>query len=139
METAVKYNTKQREILIDYLISMKGGHVTAKDVLDHFRASGIRIGQSTVYRQLESLVSEGVVKKYSIDISSPACFEYEDEEEHDDHSDTFHLRCEKCGRLIHIDCNELKDISDHLSSEHSFSLDPIRTVLYGICESCRRN
>lgn len=113
--------------------------MTAKDVLDHFRASGIRIGQSTVYRQLESLVSEGMIKKYSIDISSPACFEYTEGEDESDHADTFHLRCEKCGRLIHLDCDELKEISDHLSAEHSFSLDPIRTVLYGTCDKCRRH
>ncbi len=136
MNSRSKYKTKQRELLIGYLESVEGTHITVSDVCDYFKARGEGIGQSTVYRQLESLVDEGVVNKYIIDTNSPACFEYNGHEKHNDGETCFHCKCEKCGSLIHLKCEELCEIQDHLFKEHRFKLDPKRTVFYGLCEKC---
>ena len=56
-----KYKTKQREILLEYLKALSGEHITAGDVCEYCKAQGSSIGQSTVYRQLESLVDEGLI------------------------------------------------------------------------------
>lgn len=114
----------------------KGGHVTASDVCEYFTSAGTSIGQSTVYRQLERLVDEGIVNKYIIDGNSPACFEYVDREGECRHETCFHCKCEKCGRLIHLHCEDLEGLGDHLLSHHQFRLDTSRTVFYGICEAC---
>ena len=135
MNSRSKYKTKQREILINYLKSASGKHITAGDVCDYFKKSGSEIGQSTVYRQLESLVDEGVINKYNVDATSPACFEYMGADSHGGET-CFHCKCEKCGKLIHLHCEELEEIGAHLMSDHSFKVDPIRTVIYGLCEAC---
>ena len=72
------YKTKHREEILNYLKTIPGVHFTAADICRHFREQGKNIGTSTVYRQIEQLVSEGLVKKYIIDESSSACFEYID-------------------------------------------------------------
>ena len=131
------YETKQRKILMEYLRSTAGAHITAGDVCGYFRERGSSIGQTTVYRQLEKMVAEGIVSKYLIDSSSPACFEYIPEERQEQVQTCFHCKCEKCGRLIHMHCDELAAIEEHLSREHHFYLDPLRTVFYGVCEECR--
>lgn len=131
-----KYKTKQREMLISYLSSVSGEHITAGDVCEYFKEQGVSIGQATVYRQLESLVDEGIVNKYMIDANSPACFEYMGEEIHAGAGICFHCKCSKCGKLLHLHCEELMEIQDHLQKEHGFMLDPKRTVFYGICEEC---
>ncbi|MCR5177518.1 MAG: transcriptional repressor [Lachnospiraceae bacterium] len=136
MNSRSKYKTKQREILVEYLKSVAGEHITASDVCAYFKEQGATIGQSTVYRQLECLVDEGVINKYVIDVNSPACFEYTGHDDPQDGKVCFHCKCEKCGRLIHLKCEELSGIAGHLYSEHHFSLDPKRTVFYGICEKC---
>ena len=56
MNARPKYKTKQRDQLLTYLETVPGRHITAGDVCEAFRQDGIPIGQSTVYRQLESLV-----------------------------------------------------------------------------------
>ena len=129
-----KYKTKQRETLIEYFASVPGVHITAGDVCEYFKSRGDSIGQSTVYRQLESLVDEGVINKYIIDGNSPACFEYVGGKHVDEIC--FHCKCEKCGRLIHLHCDELSEISEHLYQEHHFRLNPMRTVFYGVCDDC---
>ena len=136
MTARIKYKTKQREVLIEYLKTVPGRHITAGDVCEYFRSKGETISQTTVYRQLESLVDEGIVSKYTIDASSPACFEYTGAESHVTEGVCFHCKCEKCGKLIHLHCDELEEIQAHLWKEHRFRVDPLRTVFYGVCEDC---
>ena len=75
MDSKPKYKTKQRETLLRYLETVPGTHITAADVYEYFRSQGTPIGQSTIYRQLEHLVDEGIINKYIIDANTPACFE----------------------------------------------------------------
>ena len=133
-----QYRTKQREALISYLRTVPGRHVTAGDICAHFAASGTPIGTATVYRQLEGLVDEGLVNKYIIDSGSPACFEFVGENVHIDGAACYHCKCEKCGKLIHLRCEELSGLGEHLSLRHGFSVNPMRTVFYGVCADCRR-
>ena len=136
MNTRSKYKTKQREILLSYLQSVPGVHITASDVCEYFKKQGASIGQSTVYRQLESLVDEGIINKYIIDGNSPACFEYVGMESHEEAETCFHCKCEKCGKLIHLHCDELDGMQIHLYNNHRFKLNPMRTIFYGLCEQC---
>ena len=132
------YKTRQRERLLAYLASLQGKHFTVSDVCEHFRSEGDAIGMTTVYRQVERMVDEGIVQKYNIDANTPACFEYIGESgDTEDASFCFHCKCENCGTLIHLRCEEIEAFLSHLSVHHRFTLDPVRTVLYGLCEKCR--
>ncbi len=137
MENAkTSYRTKQQDLLLAYLKSTRGRHFTVEEVRAHFASAQAAIGVATIYRHLEKLVAEGTVNKYIIDENSAACFEYTGccdcgaDEQH------FHLKCESCGRLIHLECDELALIRDHLQKEHGFVLNPLRTVFYGKCADC---
>lgn len=136
MTTKTSYRTRQRELLMQYLETVPGTHITVADICDYFRREGSSIGQTTVYRQLERLVEEGVVNKYFIDANGPACFEYVPGGAHLETEYCFHCKCEKCGRLIHLHCDELAGIRKHLLEHHHFTMDPMRTVFYGICDQC---
>ena len=49
----------------------------------------------------------------------------------------YHCKCEKCGKLIHLHCEDVVKLEQHLMDSHGFRMDPCRTVFYGICEECR--
>ena len=136
MSSRSKYKTKQRDTLLGYLQKSPGVHITAADVCEHFKEQGAGIGQSTVYRHLEALVDEGILNKYIIDEKSPACFEFVRPESHRGPGTCFHCKCEKCGKLIHLDCSVIAEIEKHLLEKHKFMLNPNRTVFYGICKEC---
>jgi len=133
-----QYKTKQREALLSYLRTVPGKHVTAGDICAHFASLDAPIGTATVYRQLESLVDEGIVNKYIIDSGSPACFEFVGEDLHRNEEACYHCKCEKCGTLFHLRCEELSGLGEHLSLRHGFSINPMRTVFYGVCADCLR-
>ncbi len=92
MNQRSKYKTKQRELLLSYLETVPGAHITANDVCAYFKNEGAAIGQSTVYRQLENLVNEGLLNKYIIDANTPACFEYVGMESHKGAEICFHCK-----------------------------------------------
>lgn len=132
-----QYHTKQMDELIALLRSVRGRHVTVGEICEHFKSRGITVGTTTVYRHLEKMVREGTVAKYVIDGTSAACFEYIADGGGCREPVCFHCKCEGCGKLIHLECDELVGISRHLKSDHGFVLDPLRTVFYGLCDDCR--
>ncbi len=67
-----KYQTKQRVELLAYLERMSGQHITVNDACEYFKAQGKSVGTTTIYRQLEKMVNQGIVTKYMIDLKSPA-------------------------------------------------------------------
>ncbi len=137
MKNKIQYKTKQHEQLVSYLKSVQGRHLTVSEIHDYFKEKGDGMGVATIYRQLERLVSEGTVRKYIIDSSHPACFEYAGDSLSECLSKScFHLKCEKCGKLIHLECEELSTISSHIFSEHNFAINSTKTVFYGCCKEC---
>ena len=46
------------------------------------------------------------------------------------------VKCERCGRIAHMCCDELPALYRHLAQEHGFTVDPNRTLLYGTCHDC---
>ena len=129
------YKTRQQDLLLSCFKALQNRHFTAEDVRAYFLKKNISIGIATIYRQIEKFVAQGVVQKYFLGEQNAACFEYMGEKCHKDVSH-FHLKCEKCGKLIHLECHDLEQLSSHLMAEHGFALDAFRTVFYGVCQSC---
>jgi Fur family ferric uptake transcriptional regulator len=135
MSATQSYATRQREALGAYLRERAGQHVSAEDIIAHFAASAEPIGRATVYRYLRKLEQDGVVQRYVTDGREASCFQYIDESaEPEEH---FHLKCERCGTLQHIQCHTLSDLGQHIKGEHGFEMNPFKTVLYGVCHDCR--
>ena len=107
-----EYKTRQQELLTSYLKQMQGKHFTAEQT-----------------KAKENL-------KIFIDEHSASCFEYVGDKGCKEKSGHFHLKCEECGTLIHLDSSELYDMQNFLAKKKGFKIDAPRTVFYGICEKC---
>lgn len=130
------YKTKQMAELLTFLKSVQGNHVTVKNICDYFETKGIAVGTTTVYRHLEKMVREGVVAKYVVDGTSSACFEYVGTQNETKKTTCYHCKCEVCGKLIHLQCDEVEGLRQHMKEHHSFEMDSLRTVFYGVCSEC---
>ena len=129
------YNTRQRDGIMKAIESFGGEHFTAADVVKRLSCDGNIIGQATVYRAIERLAESGALRKYVVDGTTAAC--YQVSESHSSCSEHFHLKCAVCGRLIHVECDELTKIALHIASDHGFSVDFSKTVFYGVCDGCK--
>lgn len=130
----MQYRTQQRDTIVRFIEGTAGRHFTVEDVRAHLAEAGFPVGIATIYRHIERLVAEGTVAKYDTGAGGAACFEWTGggcaDGEH------FHLKCEGCGALIHLECGELSLIASHLLASHGFRLNPLRTVFHGLCASC---
>lgn len=130
------YKTKQRQAILDFLIENKDSHVTVSQISDYLERKGTHVGVTTIYRHLDKLLEQGLVRKYTVDGTTSACFQYADAEE--GCKEHFHLKCEKCGKLIHLNCDHVSEMCRHILGDHGFCIDLFRTVFYGICEDCAK-
>ncbi|MCH5325506.1 MAG: transcriptional repressor [Eubacterium sp.] len=126
----MNYKTKQSELILEYIKQNADRHLTADEISDGLKSE---VGKTTVYRNLERLCEQGVVRKYILSDGGSACYQYADCGQRTRH---FHLKCLKCGRLLHLECDHLTEIDEHIKAEHGFTVDPSRTVFYGRCADC---
>lgn len=135
MKKKGSYRTRQQEEILLYLQQNPDKHLNVSQIVTHLKSKGSSIGVTTVYRQLEKLVDQGVLQKYATD-GGPACFQYLDGCLNHPH---FHMKCLECGHLLHMECAELDDICRHMRSAHNFELNSMKTTFYGLCEDCIRH
>ena len=90
---------------------------------------------TTIYRYLDRLEKDGTVIRYVSGQGSQAAYQYV--EQGKGCCDHLHLQCVKCGRIYHLDCAFMKEISEHIEKDHGFELQCRNSVLYGICKDCK--
>ena len=127
------YKTRQRERILQFLTENRDRHLSAEDVAAHLRAQQLPVGRTTVYRTLDQLVEQGAVRRYYLGEGAGACYQFTGREDCHEH---FHLKCTGCGRLIHVECDYLGEVSKHVLEHHQFTIDNTKTVLYGLCADC---
>ena len=126
------YSTKQQQAVLRCLESRESEALSAQELAEELRREGFSVGLATVYRQLERLEEAGVVHK--VNTESGAFYLYCSHGE--GRRDCFLLKCQRCGRIRHLDCDHLKDLYEHLETAHHFRIDPRRTLFTGLCDQC---
>ena len=130
------YKTTQKELVLDYFKRGSHQHASAKLIYGDLKKKGVKIGLTTVYRHLEKMTEEGILVKSIVDENTPACYEYTGHTHH--HDTCYHCKCMHCGKLIHLHCDEIAHLEQHIYDDHRFLVDPSRTVFFGICEACQK-
>ncbi len=131
MNKGKHYHTKQQKIILEYLMSGGERYVTVSRIAAHLKTLGQSVGLTTIYRQLDKFEQEGLVHKIVLDGNSGARYQYAGEDE-----DSFLLKCENCGNMIPMACSHMEKLYDHVLEEHSFQVNPHRTMFYGMCSEC---
>ncbi len=129
------YATASRKKILDYLKSNSNRTVTAADIDGYLKQHDSAVNITTIYRYLDKLANDGTVIKYVAEKGSQAVYQYVEMghrcEEH------LHLKCVRCGCIIHLECAFMDEISEHILSDHGFLLQCRNSILYGTCEACR--
>ena len=126
------YKTSQREILLGFFRAHPDEEFSTEDVT--CALAGEAIGKSTVYRLISKLCEDGdILRSRGID-GKRAIYRYIDKASKCDAH--FHLKCRKCGKIIHLDCKLMDELKAHIAGEHGFTLDTRSTVINGICSAC---
>ena len=121
------YNTKQKDLILNVLKNKKK-EFTVKDIYNELDN---KVGLTTIYRLVDKLVLEDRINK-SIK-NNIVYYQYLEDCNEENH---FYLKCDKCGSLVHIDCDCIIELSNHIFKEHNFKPNREKIIISGICERC---
>lgn len=122
------YNTKQKDLIIN-CIKNKHNEFTIKDIYNELNEE---VGLTTIYRLIDKLILEDVITK-TISKDNITYYQYLDKCEEENH---FYLKCDKCGTLIHVDCDCINELSKHIKNNHNFKLNKENIIIKGTCKNC---
>ncbi|MCR5105445.1 MAG: transcriptional repressor [Eubacterium sp.] len=128
------YKTKHKDEISSLLKSQPNVSFSARDIYESLVADGVAISKSTIYRQLDGFVETGVIKKYYSSSNAEYCYRYVGGGFKKIDYFTFH--CEKCGKILNVNKEELESLSKILSSKYSFNIKSENSILSGVCEGC---
>lgn len=128
-----KYNTKQRQKLLDYLFNHSDENISALDIIAYFAKEDI--SKSAIYRNLASLEQDGKIRRVNILGEKVAYYQYIDTKHC---KGKIHVSCIKCGKTTHINRDTASYLANRLACEDGFALNNDETVLYGICRDCQK-
>ncbi|HPI92020.1 MAG TPA: transcriptional repressor [Deltaproteobacteria bacterium] len=123
--------TRQRAVILEELKKVKC-HPTAYDVYEKVRQKLPRISLGTVYRNLEHLASQGLIRRLDL---GPGQRRFD--ADMDDHT---HIRCVVCGRVEDVPLNRSPDITtmyDVVRSQTGYEVMGCELDFHGVCPSCR--
>ncbi|MBQ8540717.1 MAG: transcriptional repressor [Clostridia bacterium] len=129
----VHHNTKQKALITEVLENNRN-HVTAEDVITLLHKQGEKVGRATVYRYLRELEEAGKVRKYTLGEKNTAYYQYTGEG--GDCHGHYHLMCDMCGRLEHLDRSVAESFAKSARESYGFVIDCSKTVFYGKCKNC---
>ncbi|HLC38801.1 MAG TPA: transcriptional repressor [Patescibacteria group bacterium] len=118
--------TNQRTQILEFL-QTNLNHPTAEEIHQAIRPYLARLSLSTIYRNLRSLESEGVVSS----IKTP------DRKIHFEHAgaDHAHFYCLFCRKLIQLPLAEIIDIKKRLAIKN-YQVQKVDIIFEGICPDC---
>jgi Fur family ferric uptake transcriptional regulator len=122
-------NTRKRRAVIKAL-SESGKPVTAEEIYLSLINSGDSVCISTVYRTLDFLFSENIIKKMRFNDNESACYEINRNE----HSHK--LVCRGCRKTISLDVCPLSEFEDKLKKETLFNITGHNLEIFGYCPDC---
>lgn len=127
------YNTTARTRLIGFLQSNSDRAFTLEEICDALLEDGH--GRSTVYRLTSQLTDAGCVRRISDGRTRKATYQFIGGAACSEH---LHLKCNGCGKLIHLDYEISHALEDALKRSRGFTLDE-GTLIFGRCKDCEEH
>lgn len=140
-----RYQTEQKRILVSYLKEHHNKQYTIDELVAQMTAEKMRRaadggedgekipGKSTVYRLMNLLVEEGVVRRFVKGQSRQFLYQAVEGEQCQYH---FHLKCVACGKMIHLGDAFSSQIEENIKKQFGFLVDEGQTMMFGKCVSC---
>jgi len=126
-----EYQTQQLKRLCAFLHDNPEKQCTIKEIEQALP----EIGRATIYRQMEKLVQQGMVRRFARENSHGFVYQLTDGDSCNHH---FHLKCVGCGKLIHLDETTSRQMQKSILKTKNFAIDGMKTMIFGTCNDCMR-
>jgi len=128
METRQHRMTRQRKVILDTLKRLKT-HPTADELFGLVRKKLPKISLGTVYRNLELLTEQGVIRKLE---TAGAQKRFDG-----DVSPHYHIKCVRCGKIDDL-MVQLPEIDPALAEDTRYEVLDVNLEFLGVCPKCQQ-
>ena len=108
--------TQQRQIIWDEIRKSKDHRDAEEIYLIIKKKNSINVSRATVYRTIDVLVKNNLVRKMELG-DGRALYEHKVDEEHHDH-----IICTETGKIIEFYNEKLEQLQDEIVQEHGYEL-----------------
>jgi Fur family ferric uptake transcriptional regulator len=122
-------STRQRTAIL-HALQGADSFLSAQELYDELREQGLRVGLTTVYRNLQMMASRNEVDVVRRE-DGESIFRLCDAGDHH-----HHLVCRSCGRTVELANDELETWAKSLAKKHGFSDVTHDLELFGLCRAC---
>ena len=122
--------TSKRQIVWDE-ICRNDNHRDADEIYFKIRKSGNKVSRATVYRTIDVLVKNNLVRKLKL---GDGRNRYENKLETGHHD---HIVCIQCGRIDEFMDENIEKLQDEIAKKYQFKIVRHIHQLFGLCRDCR--
>lgn len=122
------HRTKSQERIFNLLQELNYA-ISAQDLYLALRQRKQDMGLATVYRSLEALKLEGVIKVRTLS-NGESLYSYVAKDNH-------HLTCVNCGESIPFNECPVHDLETRLETSHHFKIYYHTLEFFGMCKQCQ--
>lgn len=126
----MQYSTQSKKKVQELFASNSSSSFTLREIMERVPD----IPKSSLYRIVDTLESDGFVRKVAVTGHREAAYQLYDSLSCPYH---MHIRCTECGKTMHIDRETSSEIESIIHSRLGFS-DCLSTVFRGICPECMK-
>jgi Fe2+ or Zn2+ uptake regulation protein len=112
------------------LISTRGDHFTADELLGESRRRRLGVTRATIFRSLDVLAELRLVERLDLPSGEHAFVACEPAHHH-------HIVCSRCGRSTGVEDNGLEAVALAIERQTGYRVDTHRLELFGLCPACR--
>ena len=120
-------HSKQRDLILK-ILTENPCHPSAETVFALARQYDGSISLATVYRNLNYLAENGIIKKLE-KLDNVVRFDHTLTPHH-------HFICSRCSSVTDIDCSLTADLTEQLSKRTGLNIETADICLHGICSDC---
>ena len=118
-------NTDQKRVVLQRIDCL--GHATMEQVIENVHDIDSSISKSTIYRNVNVLLTENVIKKFKMNQVEV----YETiKEKH------YHFMCKECGHISDLNAKELDERFGNLKEIEGNQIEEVEIYFSGICKNC---
>ncbi len=124
-------NTKQKQLILD-LLSSVNRPVSINDIYKYCLTSVPTIAKSTIYRNIESLLSQGLIDKFYLSDNELYYQMRPNQTEH-----KHYLICDDCRKMFDLPVCPIHDLENSLN-QMGFAMTDHYVQINGICKECQK-
>ncbi|MBE7023397.1 MAG: Fur family transcriptional regulator [Ruminococcaceae bacterium] len=132
------YQTAQKKVLTDFLTENCEKTFSVEELyteMEKIYEKKTLPGKSTVYRLIQQMTEEGIVKRTAKENSRKFVYQIAGGEHCAFH---LHMKCMDCGKILHMNDDDSLRLMAQVFEKNRFSVDEKYTVLVGRCCECKQ-